>query len=155
MVLHATLRFQEVKIWVLEENSSALMSSLRLPCHCRCCRRLNCYLLMLKCLPWTVVVVTWNKWNWLEVVCAPNCTCEKTLVTELHCLMTSVLCRYQHSEQKRTSDTFLPLRWRQQVYLECWYPSTKVCGVTLQKIIYHVEYMRLSCSFLYTCWSNT
>jgi len=27
MVLHAILGFQEVKIWVLEENSSALMSS--------------------------------------------------------------------------------------------------------------------------------
>jgi hypothetical protein len=28
MVLHATLQFQEVKIWVLEEISSAVMSSL-------------------------------------------------------------------------------------------------------------------------------
>jgi hypothetical protein len=96
-----------------------------------------------------------TKWNWLEVVCASNCTCAKALVAKLHRLMASVVCRYQHSEQKRTSGTFLSWRWRQQVYLKCWYPSTKVCGVTLQKILCHVEYMRLSCSFLYTCWSNT
>jgi hypothetical protein len=31
MVLHAILGFQEVKIWVLEENSSALMSLSLLP----------------------------------------------------------------------------------------------------------------------------
>ena len=125
----------------------------RHPCHCCCCH-LNCYWLMLV-MPWTLVVITRPKWNWLEVVCAPNCMCAKALVTEFHCLMTSVVWRYQNSEQKRTNDTFLPWRWRQQVYLKCWYPSTKVCSVTLQKIKCHVEYMRLSCSFLYICWSNT